>query len=281
MSRVTVSPTKLDAWQSCPRRYRLQYIERIKVDGRWAHFTVANAVHGALRDWFDLEPAARTAEVIPGLIGKSWSKAGFRDDDQAATWFQIAASMVSEYLERHRPSQPFSCERTLGALTEHAAITGRIDRIDEAQGSDRESGELVIVDYKTGKQVPTDDDARVSRALAIYASTVRMSLRRPCFTVQLHHVPTGVVAQARHTPESLQRQLDRVDSLARDIAVAEESGDVDAFPPAPGPLCGWCDFREHCPEGRGVAPKERWAGLAEVDDQPSLDGPSTAQDSQP
>jgi hypothetical protein len=43
-----------------------------------------------------------------------------------------------------------------------------------------------------------------------------------------------------------------------------DGGSVDeAFPPAPGPLCGWCDYRRVCPEGSSTAPaKEPWSGLA-------------------
>ena len=31
--RVAVSPTKLDTWQDCRYRYRLQYLEKRRVDG--------------------------------------------------------------------------------------------------------------------------------------------------------------------------------------------------------------------------------------------------------
>ena len=35
------------------------------------------------------------------------------------------------------------------------------------------------------------------------------------------------------------------------------------FPPRPGPACGWCDFRAHCPEGRRPRLQRRpWDGLA-------------------
>ena len=34
------------------------------------------------------------------------------------------------------------------------------------------------------------------------------------------------------------------------------------FPPVAGPLCSWCDFRAHCPEGQRAGPeKSDWAAL--------------------
>ena len=38
----------------------------------------------------------------------------------------------------------------------------------------------------------------------------------------------------------------------------------EAFPPRPGPMCGWCDFAQHCPEGKAAsAPRAPWSGLPE------------------
>ena len=39
----------------------------------------------------------------------------------------------------------------------------------------------------------------------------------------------------------------------------------EAFPPRPGPGCGWCDYRGHCPEGMAAGESRRpWDGLASL-----------------
>jgi RecB family exonuclease len=254
---IEVTPTKLDVWLECPLRYRMKYVERILVDGAWAHRSMGNAIHAALRDWFDLDAAGpgQAAE----LVNQHWSILGFADAAQSQQWRDIAAAMVEQYCRTHPAPPPHSRERTLSALGASVRVSGRVDRIDDR------NGDLVIVDYKTGKQVPTDDDARVSRALAIYAAVAQRTLRRPVFDVELHHVPSGVVARHRHTPESLSRQMSRVESIGRDITVAEESGTDADFPARPGPLCGWCDYREHCAQAAAVPAQPRWAGLPAAD----------------
>ncbi len=135
-------------------------------------------------------------------------------------------------------------------------VEGRIDRIDER------GGELVVVDYKTGRRAPDEATARESRALALYAVAAAHTLRTPCRRVELHHLPGGTVAAAGHTRESLDEHLRRAEETAGATAAATDTllagGDADeAFPARPAPRCGWCEFRPSCPEGRAAAPAAR------------------------
>jgi len=154
-------------------------------------------------------------------------------------------------------------ERTVATTTSRLALSGRVDRIDDRDG------ELVIVDYKTGRRQLTDDDARGSLALALYALAARRTLRRDCRRVELHHLPSGDIVAHDHTDASLQRQVTRAEATADDIVAATDTLEAgahpdDVFPPAPSPNCGWCDFRRHCPEGQAASPNvEPWSGLGE------------------
>ncbi|MFL6175823.1 MAG: PD-(D/E)XK nuclease family protein, partial [Ornithinibacter sp.] len=73
------SPSKLLAFLDCPRRYRLQYLDRPSPEKRRqrAHTSLGNAVHNALRDWWDLPE--RTPERGAGLVDRAWIDVGFRD----------------------------------------------------------------------------------------------------------------------------------------------------------------------------------------------------------
>jgi hypothetical protein len=125
----------------------------------------------------------------------------------------------------------------------------------------------VVVDYKTSRVAPTDDEARTSLPLALYAAATWKMFRRRCVRVELHHLPTGTVAAHEHTGESLKRKIDEAESIARDAQRAEadyaEVGvDSGRFPANVTPLCQWCDFRAHCPAGQAAGPeKSDWAAL--------------------
>ena len=268
---VKLSPTKVSTWQACPRRYYLSYVARRRSTRAWAHLSYGNAVHSALRGWFDLPAEQRSMTIVPELVERAWSDAGFRDAEQRDACKKQATDIVRSYLQGLDPDfEPLSVERTLAFKENTFVMEGRIDRLDES------STAVAVVDYKTGKLPPSTDDVRSSSALAMYALMVQRTLNRPCFDVALHHVPSGTEVGWTHSPESLERQLSRMSEIAADIARAQDTWDatgVDSetadevldvvFPAHPSPLCGFCDFWDECAPGQAQARRrDSWDGLA-------------------
>lgn len=260
----SASPSKLLAWLDCPRRYRMQYLDRPRpaVRSRRAHTSVGVATHNALRDFWDLAPVDRTPTAVERLVRQSWIDVGFRDPDQSAHWRARTTERVTEYLRGiDRDQQPLGVERTVALHTETLAVTGRVDRLDDR------GGELVVVDYKTGRARLTDDDARTSLPMALYAVAVAGMFRRPCARVELHHLSKGEVLVHVHTPDTLARKVSEAESIAADLRkadadFAERGVESPLFGPQVSSLCTWCDFRAHCPEGQRVGPeKSDWAAL--------------------
>ncbi|HEX2904158.1 MAG TPA: PD-(D/E)XK nuclease family protein [Jatrophihabitans sp.] len=267
----SATPSRLTNFD-CPRRYWFTYLSRPPVPKGppWAHNTVGAAVHVALARWWQLPVAHRTPAAGAALVHRHWQTDGFADANQSEAWRQQAAEWVRQYLsdERHRTDpelQPRGVERTVAMRTHRLAISGRVDRIDEREG------ELVIVDYKTGRSRLDSDDARGSLALALYALAAERTLHQRCRRVELHHLPTGNVAAFEHTDDSLQRHLGRAEDTAADIVSATDTveGGADpaaVFAPDPGPGCSWCDFRRACAAGQAVSrPRSSWDGLGTLD----------------
>lgn len=260
------TPSRLAAFD-CPRRYRFTYLDRPRppTGPPWAHNTLGAAVHAALARWWSLPREHRTPDEGERLVERLWTREGFRDDAQSQRYRDRAARWVRDYLTEHADpdDEPAGVERTVAAPTERLALSGRVDRIDE-RGT-----QVVVVDYKTGRRGVSVDEARSSLALALYVVGVRRALRRACWRVELHHVPSGEIAAFEHTEESLARHVARAEATADDIVAATDTlaagADPDAvFPPAPGPVCSWCDFRGVCPEGRAAAPAVKpWSALPE------------------
>jgi RecB family exonuclease len=258
------TPTRLTTWLDCPRRYRFTYLDRPQPPKGppWAHNSVGAATHTALAQWWSLPFAQRLPSRGADLVRRNWLTDGFRTPEQAAAAREQAAIWVEEYLLRVDPAhEPVGVERTVSAPTARLVLSGRVDRIDLRGDA------IVIVDYKTGRRPLTDDDARSSLALAVYAVAAARTLRRPAGRVELHHLPTGTVASADHDEASLTRKVDEAESIGRDAARADaayaagRTGD-DVFPATPSSLCSWCDFRRHCPQGQAAAAEiEPWSAV--------------------
>lgn len=245
----------------------------------WAHNSFGASVHNALAGWWRLPLADRHLAAAGDLVKRGWIGEGYADDEQSSSYLARARAMVESYAATLDPAaEPAGVERVVATKTDLIAVSGRIDRLDDRPASPGarqpvEARDLVVVDYKTGRTPPKATDVRSSLALALYALAAGRVLRRPCFKVELHHLPTAQVVAWEHTPETLDRQLRRAEDIAGECAQADEtfaSGrDDGAFPPRPGAWCGWCDFRAHCPEGQLAAPAKRpWEGLAQ--DEPDL-----------
>jgi RecB family exonuclease len=268
------TPTRLAAWLDCPRRYRMTYLDRPPAHKGppWAHNSLGASVHNALAGWWRLPLAERTVAAAGGLLDGGWINQGYASDAQSVQFRQGARHMVERYTATLDPAtEPLGVERTVGARTEQIVLSGRIDRLDERRGpgGDRE---LAVVDYKTGRRQLTTDDARTSMPLALYALAAARMFHAVCRRVELHHLPSATTAAWEHSDEGIARQVRRAESIAAECAGADErfraglaAAEVDSvFPPRPRPACGWCDYRQLCPEGLAASPPHQpWDGLAE------------------
>lgn len=272
---IKVTPSKLGTWTSCRRRYRLTYLDRPSPPRGhgWAHSSLGASVHNALRALLVRPPGERTEAAARAEVAAAWTAEGFQDAEQSARFRARAQDQVAEYVRESDLAEvePLGLERWVSAPVGTIVAEGRVDRIDERPNAEAPGGtEAVVVDYKTGRRAPDDDEARGSQALALYVLATRRTLRRPCRRVELHHVPTGTVAVFEHTQASLARHLTRAEEAAQELsdagAALAAGGDPEGlFPPSPGPRCSWCDVRRHCPEGRAAAPElAPWAGLGDV-----------------
>ncbi len=270
------TPTRLSTWLDCPRRYRMTYLDRPQPPKGppWAHNSLGASVHNALAGWWRLPRRERSVTAAGDLLERGWIEEGFADDAQSLLHRRRARDMVEGYVAGLDPArEPLGVERTVATKTDLIAVSGRIDRLDDRRDA-AEPGEIVVVDYKTGRHLLTVDNARTSLPLALYALAAGRVMRRPCLRVELHHLPTGRVLAWEHTAESLARQLRRAEDIAAECAQADArfkgemaAGEDEIFPPRPGSWCGWCDFRAHCPEGGLAAvPRRPWDGLASADD---------------
>ena len=252
----------------CPRRYRLTYLDRPTPAGARPGRTTRSA-----------RSCTRAAPLVAAVLTRAdagrrraaastrnWQSDGFRDDAAVGVLARPARALGRALPGRDRSGRRAGRGRAHGRCHDRSGwqLSGRVDRIDDR------GGELVIVDYKTGRKEP--DRRRCPRLAG--AGPVRTGARADacaatCRRVELHHLPTGRVAAWEHTEESLARQVARAEATADDIVAATDTLASGARPRRGVPACPDAELLvvrlpPALPEGQAASPSlDSWAGLAQ------------------
>ena len=163
-----------------------------------------------------------------------------------------ARALLAGYYRLEDPTRfdPESCEQRVEVeLSDGTLLRGFVDRIDVAP-----TGELRVVDYKTGKAPSAARDLAEAKAMfqmKFYAVALLRSRDVLPSRLRLLYLADGQVLD--YTPEldELLRFEKTLMAIWRAIQNARATGD---FRPSPSRLCDWCAHHEHCPTFGGTPP---------------------------
>ena len=151
------TPSRLDTWLDCPRKYRFTYIDtpRPPRGGPWAHASMGAAVHNALREWWTKPLEERTTQVGEVLLIKFWRTDGFKDDEQAQRSFVRAKSWITNYLKTVDAPYVLKADGLAGGkgVVIHEDLNDAIVEIKEMLGDEKfgeASSQVVIEEFLEG-----------------------------------------------------------------------------------------------------------------------------------
>ncbi len=258
-SRPALSPSRAADFKQCPLLYRFRAIDRLPEALSTAQLR-GSLVHAALEQLYGLPATQRGPETALSLVEPAWEQliagepdlAGELDPERRAQLLEEARALLSGYYRLEDPTRfdPQSCEQRVEVeLADGTLLRGFIDRIDVAA-----TGELRVVDYKTGKAPPA------ARALAEFKAMFQMKF----YAVALLRSHGVLPARLRliyladrqvldYTPDrdELLRFEKTLMAIWRAIQSAAQTGD---FRPNPSRLCEWCSHQQHCPSFGGTPP---------------------------
>ena len=253
----SLSPSKVASFTSCPLAFRLSIIDRLP-EAPSVPAVKGTGVHAALERLFShCGRGERTRGVALGCLDEAMTAIGDDpefvalglDDAGRRAMADEAAILVGNYFELEDPNEvsPVGIEMGLEADIGDLRLRGIIDRLDR-----RPDGELVVVDYKTGRAPSARyEQARLS-GVHIYALLVERVLGRFPAEVRLLHLRDPVVITATPSEQTVRGQRQRTSAVWSAIGRACEQ---EEFRPKPGPLCRFCSFRSMCPAFGGVPPE--------------------------
>jgi DNA helicase II / ATP-dependent DNA helicase PcrA len=175
-----ISYSQLQTFDMCPLHYKLRYLMNLPSPPSPA-LSYGLSVHNTLRDFslMRMQQQSIIAEVIHDLLKKNWINQGFSSKTHEEQTYKQAETMLLSIAEQTLESKPQTVAVELPfnfwlaspnppaggeSGLNHLKVGGRIDRIDRL-----EDGRIEIVDYKTGKNVPTEKKVKEDLQLSVYA----------------------------------------------------------------------------------------------------------------
>ena len=251
---LTLSHSAIDAYLTCPLRYKYSQVVRVPTTPHHS-MVYGAALHQAVQEFHRSQARGRplTEPELLAAFEKAWSNEGFvsREHEQA----RLEAGR--EALRRFRESQlqpgavvPAWVEREFAFASAATAIRGRFDRVDIVPGRDgvgrgdrrgarrrrRRSvlradvvepmlellgpEEVTITDYKSSDvrdPAVARQRARDSLQLQIYAMAYEAMTGRLPDAVQLHFLDSGLVGRAEVEPARLEKARGKIATAAAGI----------------------------------------------------------------
>ncbi len=253
----SLSPSRAADFMTCPLLYRFRVLDRLPEPPSPAA-TRGTLVHAVLERLFDEPASGRTPQAARGLLPAQWDRllaeepalaTLFADEAERGAWLDEAGQMLDRYFTLEDPTrlEPAEREMSVRAMLESGlALRGYIDRLDVAP-----TGEIRIVDYKTGTAPREEYEARALFQMKFYAVALWRAGGTIPRMLQLIYLGNGEIV--RYTPDEadLVATERKINALWQAIDRARSTGD---WRPRPSRLCSWCSHQALCPAYGGTPP---------------------------
>ena len=247
MSQLRLSPSRVAEFNNCPQLYKYRVIDLLpeppSIDAERG-----TLIHTILEDLFELPAADRTLESAQELLPKRWQEQISAKPeissliDNEKEFSDRANSLLSNYFSLENPQSFEPTYRELHLemdLSEKLYLHGYVDRLDVAP-----TGEVRIVDYKTGKAPKPGWEEKALFQLRVYALLYWRNNGVLPKLLQLIYLGDSKLIRSSPTEGELVQTEKTLFRVADEILKAI---DEDSFKAKPSKLCDWCFFKTICP----------------------------------
>jgi putative RecB family exonuclease len=253
----SLSPSRAADFMTCPLLYRFRVIDRLPEPPSPAAAR-GTLVHAVLERLFDEPPAGRTPDTARSLLAPQWERLSaaepeltslFSSEAERAVWLDEAAAMLDRYFTLEDPTRLEPAHREMSVQTvldSGLTLRGYIDRLDVAP-----TGEVRVVDYKTGTAPREEYEARALFQMKFYALVVWRTSGTIPRQLQLIYLGNGEIMRWVPDEDDLLATERKVNALWQAIERARAAGD---WRPRKSRLCDWCAHQALCPVFGGTPP---------------------------
>ncbi len=262
-----VSPSKLDIFTQCSKKYHFEYLDpemaKIKkqIKKKRPVLEMGSLIHDALTVFFKLPYKQRTGKALEKILKNLWQgprgeKFGFKSIEEERDFYGQSLEMLKWFVENEDinpkifnlpvspPGKSFDDYKKV-TFGDKLKIGGKLDRVDTLP-----EGDLEVIDYKTGKE--KDNNFQ----LLFYVFLVEKLFNKKVAKATYIYLKSGrrqsVVPTKELREQTKKYILDTVEQIANE----------KKWEPNISKLCGYCDYLPYCPakqeikETFGIEPEE-------------------------
>jgi len=254
----SLSPSRAGDFMACPLLFRFRTVDRLPEPSS-PDAVRGTVVHKVLEDLFDLPSTDRTPARAADLLVPAWEQILEAEPDiaemfgsegpEVGAWLASCQESLSRYFALEDPTRLEPAERELYVetlLDSKLLLRGFVDRLDIAP-----TGEIRVVDYKTGRAPAEAYEAKALFQMKFYALVLWRTRGVVPAMLQLIYLGSGEVLRYSPDESDLLATERKVEALWKAIVTAQETGD---WRPRRSALCGWCAHQSLCPEWGGTPP---------------------------
>lgn len=254
----SLSPSRAGDFMTCPLLYRFRTVDRLPEPSS-PDAVRGTVVHKVLEDLFDLPAVERTVDRAGALVQPAWESVLEADPEVAemfgeegpeiGAWLASCRTSLERYFSLEDPTRLEPADRELyveTVLDSRLLLRGVVDRVDVAP-----TGEVRVVDYKTGRAPHPAFEARALFQLKFYALVWWRTRGVVPAMLQLVYLGSGELLRYCPDEADLRATERKVEALWKAIDKARRTGD---WRPRRSALCGWCAHQALCPEFGGTPP---------------------------
>ena len=245
--KLRLSPSAVSEYENCPQLYKYRKIEKLP-EPPSLDAERGTLVHTILQDLFEFPSAQRLPQTAIDLLPSRWSaqlegKPELKDMvTNEKEWLDRATSLLTTYFTLENPSTFEATHREMHLENDFDTdvyLHGYVDRLDIAP-----TGEVRIVDYKTGKSPKPGWEEKALFQLRVYALLYWKATGVLPQLLQLIYLGDGRVVKSNPTMKDIESAEKVLHRVAKDIFISIQK---DYWPPKPSRLCDWCFFKSICP----------------------------------
>jgi len=235
---MRISYSSFDTYNQCPLKFKFQYVDWVKVPEK-PEFFFGGLIHETVQRALRRDPIIPKLEELIKYYESKWREEVFPDKLTSDQYLQLGREMITNFYNNYKPGlrKVVAAEKRFQIPLGKHTLSGIIDRVDKLP-----FGAYEIVDYKTSKALPSQEEVDADKQLATYAIAVQeLWPEAKDMRLTLHFLKHNSLITTTRTPEQIELLKFEI------IKTADKIERSKVFKPKENKFCDWCDYRHLCP----------------------------------